>query len=138
MLRLPVIATLAVLVAACGSGGEQQPAPAKDSNIVVRSSEQDQLHQFDDMYRDIAMKRAITASGFRCKRVVRSGYVTEHGKLSMWSASCEDKRSWAVFVGPDGTAQVRPCPDMVALKLPECRITEDPSGRTARGIAKQG
>jgi hypothetical protein len=138
MLRLPVIATLAILASACGSGGEQRQAPAKDAQIAVRSSEQDQLHQFDDMYRDIALKRAIAASGIRCRRVVNSGYVTEHGKLSMWSANCADKRSWAIFVGPDGTAQVRPCPDMVALKLPECRIAEDPSGRTARGIAKQG
>lgn len=138
MLRLPVIVSLGLLAAACGSGGEPQPAPAKDREIAVRSSEQDQLHQFDDMYRDIALKRAIAASGIRCRRVVRSGYVTEHGRLSMWSADCEDKRSWAIFVGPDGTAQVRPCPDMVALKLPECRIAEDPTGRTARGIAKQG
>lgn len=138
MLRLPVTAALAVLLAACGSGAEQQAAAPKQKEIVVRSSEQDQLHQFNDMYRDIALKRAITASGIRCKRVVRSGYVQEHGRLSMWSADCDDKRSWAIFVGPDGTAQVRPCVDMEPLKLPTCRIAEDPSGRTARGIAKQG
>lgn len=136
-MRLLALTGLALLASACGSEGSAPP-PKKEAEIVVRSQEQDQLHQFNDMYRDIAMKRAITASGIRCKRVVRSGYVTEHGRLSMWSADCEDKRSWAIFVGPDGTAQVRPCPDMVPLKLPECRIAEDPSGRTARGIAKQG
>lgn len=137
-MRLLLIAGLATLAAACGSGSEPAPAPKKDTQIAIRSAEQDQLHQLSDLYRDIAMKRAITASGLPCKRVVRSGYVTEHSRLSMWSASCDDGRDWAIFVGADGTAQVRPCQDMAQFKLPLCQIAEDPSGRTARGIAKQG
>jgi hypothetical protein len=132
---LPIMG-LSLLAAACGS--EPAPAPAKQPDIVVRSPEQDQLHQLNDLYRDIAMKRAIVASGLRCKRVTKSGYVSEYKRLSMWTATCEDNRNWAVFVGPDGTAQVRPCQDMAQFKLPECRIAEDPTGRTARGIAKQG
>ncbi len=134
-LALPIMG-ISLLAAACGS--EFAPAPAKQPDIVVRSPEQDQLHQLDDLYRDIAMKRAILASGLRCKRVTKSGYVSEYNRLSMWTATCEDGRNWAVFVGPDGTAQVRPCQDMAQFKLPECRIAEDPTGRTARGIAKQG
>ena len=132
---LPIIG-LGLIAAACSS--EPATAPAKQPEIMVRSPEQDQLHQLDDLYRDIAMKRAIVASGLRCKRVTKSGYVSEYKKLSMWTATCEDNRNWAVFVGPDGTAQVRPCQDMAQFKLPECRIAEDPTGRTARGIAKQG
>lgn len=132
---LPILG-LGLLAAACGS--EPAQAPAKQPEIVVRSPEQDQLHQLNDLYRDIAMKRAIVASGLRCKRVTRSGYVSEYNRLSMWTATCEDDRNWAVFVGPDGTAQVRPCQEMAQFKLPECRIAEDPSGRTARGMAKQG
>jgi hypothetical protein len=133
-MRPLLIIGLGLAAAACGSQADQ-PAPAKKQEIVVRSPEQ--LHQLDDMFRDIAMKRAITASGLPCKRVTKSGYVTEHNRLSMWSASCNDGRDWAIFVGPDGTAQVRPCQDMAQFKLPACQIAEDPSGRTARGIAKQ-
>jgi hypothetical protein len=120
---------------ACGSGGGDQ-ATANQKDISVRSEEQDRLHQLTDLNRDIALKRAILASGLRCKRVVRSGYVAEYNKLSMWSADCDDNRSWGIFVGPDGSAQVRPCTDMARFKLPECRIAQDPSGRTARGLTK--
>jgi len=135
-MRLAFVALSALGLAACGSGGNQ-PA-ANQQEIAVRSEEQNALHQLDDMNRDIALKRAILASGLRCKRVVRSGYVTEYKKLSMWQADCDDKRSWGIFVGPDGSAQVRPCTDNARFQLPECKIAADPSGRTERGIAKAG
>ena len=136
-MRLPLVALPALLLAACGSNGSQQAA-TNQPDIAVRSEEQNRLHQLTDMNRDIALKRAILASGLRCKRVVRSGYVTEYQKLSMWQADCDDKRSGGIFVGPDGSAQVRPCTDNARFKLPECRIAQDPSGRTARGIPKAG
>jgi hypothetical protein len=136
-MRLLLLPALALTISACGSGGDQA-AKTKDAPIAVRSAEQDALHQLSDMNRDIALKRAILASGLRCKRVVRSGYVAEYNNLSMWAADCDDKRSWGIFVGGDGSAQVRPCTDMARFKLPECKIAADPSGRTARGIAKQG
>ena len=40
----------------------------------------------------------------------------------MWTASCKSGRQFAVFVGPDGTAQVRDCKTMADLKLPACVI----------------
>jgi hypothetical protein len=135
-MRLALVALSALGLAACGGEGSQ-PA-TKQQEIAVRSEEQNALHQLDDMNRDIALKRAILASGLRCKRVVRSGYVTEYKKLSMWQADCDDKRSWGIFVGPDGSAQVRPCTDNARFQLPECKIAADPSGRTERGIAKAG
>lgn len=134
-MRPVLVALPALLLAACGSGNNDQTA-TKQPDISVRSDEQNALHQLSDMNRDIALKRAILASGLRCKRVVRSGYVTEYNKLSMWQADCDDKRSWGIFVGADGSAQVRPCSDNAKFKLPECRIAADPSGRTERGIAK--
>ena len=131
-----VMSSLLVLALA-GCGGEQaQQAQSNEPQIVVRSAEQDRLHQLSDMDRDIGLKRAIIESGLRCKRVTKSGYVQEHNKLSMWMASCDDDRDWAIFVGADGSAQVRPCVDMARLGLPECKIAADPSGRTARAAAK--
>lgn len=135
-MRLALVTLSALGLAACGGGGNE-PA-AKQTEITVRSEEQNALHQLDDMNRDIALKRAILASGLRCRRVVRSGYVTEYNKLSMWQADCDDNRSWGIFVGPDGSAQVRPCADNARFQLPECRIAADPSGRTERGITKTG
>jgi hypothetical protein len=115
-----MLACAAALLGACG---ESQPTQPRQP-IVVRSEAQDQLHQLDDLNRAIALKRAIYASGYTCKRVASSGYVQEHKNLSMWTASCDDKRQWAIFAGPDGSAQVRPCKDLAELGLPQCVIRE--------------
>ena len=139
MRGLIIIIAAAAGLSACGEGGERAASSAVNQpQIAVRSAEQDQLHQLDEMNRNIGLKRAIQDSGLRCRRVTRSGYVQEHNKLSMWSASCDDGRSWGIFVGPDGSAQVRPCNEMKQLGLPECRIAADPTGRTARAAARGG
>ena len=106
------------VVAAC----DQSPPTQPKKPIVVRSEAQDQLHEFDDMTRAIALKRAIYASGSICKRVESSGYVQEYRNLSMWTARCDNGRDWGIFVGPDGTAQVRLCRDLAELGLPACVV----------------
>jgi hypothetical protein len=113
--------TIALMPLAAAACNQRQPT-TPDTPIVVRSEEQDRLHKLNDMDRAIGLKRAIYDAGEVCKRVVKSGYVTEYQNLSMWTASCDDGKSWAVFVGPDGTAQVRPCQDLAQLKLPACVI----------------
>ena len=115
-----MVASAAVLLAACDDSPPTQPMKP----IVVRSEAQDQLHKLDDLNRAIALKRAIQESGFTCKRVTKSGYVEEYKNLSMWTASCADEREWAIFAGPDGSAQVRPCQDLAELGLPACVIKE--------------
>ena len=118
--RLITALGLPLLLIACG---ESQPTQPRQP-IVVRSEAQDQLHRLDPMNRDIALKRAIHASGFRCKRVLKSGYVQEHNNLSMWTASCDDGTDWAIFAGPDGSAQVRRCADLAGYGLPACVIKQ--------------
>lgn len=127
---------VAALLAGCGDGGES--VQRNDPQIAVRSAEQDRLHQLDEMGRHIGLKRAILDSGLRCQRVTESGYVQEYNRLSMWTATCDDGRSWAIFVGADGSGQVRPCGDMEQLELPRCRIAADPTGRAARAAARSG
>ena len=107
-----------LLLTACGQSQPSQPK----QRIVVRSEAQDQLHKLDDMNRAIALKRAIYDSGSICKRVESSGYVQEYRNLSMWTAHCDNGRDWAIFVGPDGGAQVRLCRDLAQLGLPACVI----------------
>lgn len=131
-MRNSLAMALAVSLAGCGGERNEATSPAvNEPQIVVRSPEQDRLHELDDMGRDIGLKRAILASGLRCRRVTRSGYVQEYRRLSLWTANCDDGRSWAIFVGPDGSAQVRPCKDMQQLGLPECRINPSPRRRPA-------
>ncbi len=41
--------------------------------------------------------------------------------LVMWTARCKVGGDYGVFIGPDGTVQVRQCRQMAELKLPVCR-----------------
>jgi hypothetical protein len=110
----------AMLLTGCGSG---QPSQNVQS-IKVRSAEQDELFKLNDLNRAIALKRAIYDSGYRCQRITKSGFVGSYKNLDMWMASCADGRDWAIFTGPDGSAQVRDCKDVNGLGLPKCAIVE--------------
>jgi len=58
--------------------------------------------------------------------------VGEYKNLDMWTAHCVydtgAARDWAIFAGPDGSAQVRDCKDLPGTGLPDCKITVRPKG----------
>ena len=125
MRALVAAGVAALLVSGCDGQGEQrQPA----QSIEVRGEEQDRFHQLNALNRSIALRRAIRDSGYRCERIERSGFVTRYENLDMWMAVCADERDWAVFVGPDGSAQVRLCEDVARFGLPKCEITSAEAG----------
>lgn len=123
----PFVALALLAAAACDQAQPTQPKQP----IVVRSEAQDQLHQLDDLNRAIALKRAIYASGYTCKTVETSGFVTAYKNLDMWTAHCTDgkgaERDWAIFAGPDGSAQVRDCKDVAEFGMPACVIKQRPA-----------
>jgi|SRR6476620_1407972 hypothetical protein len=128
MRRVLTLVALAVL-AACNNN--QQQAPQKV--IKVQSEEQKQLHQLDAFNLAIGLKHAIYDAGFTCKRITDAGYVGAWKNNDMWMAHCTyDKgaaRDWAIFAGPDGSAQVRDCKDITPQSgLPACVIKERPKG----------
>ena len=130
-LLLPVLA-----LSGCGDNGP----PANQTKIKVTSTEQQQLHKLDAFNLAIGLKHAIYDAGYTCKRVTDAGFVGEWKNLDMWAAHCVyDKgtpRDWAIFAGPDGSAQVRDCADIKTgnaqlsadQKLPECVIKQRPKG----------
>jgi hypothetical protein len=126
MRRWIVAGGIALMVTGCGNNGQAQQAQPVQT-IKVRSAVQDQLFKLNDLNRAIALKRAIYDSGYRCQRVSSSGFVGNYKNLDMWMASCADGRDWAVFTGPDGSAQVRDCKDVVGLGLPQCAIKTEAS-----------
>ena len=130
-MRSRLILTLGILaLAACNEGAQQ---PANQTKIKVRSAEQDALLKLDAMNLSIALKHAIYDAGYTCKRVTDAGFVGPYANVDMWMAHCEyDKgvsRDWAVFAGPDGSAQVRDCKDIVGTEVPQCAITRRPQGK---------
>jgi hypothetical protein len=119
-MRVTIAALMLCSAVIAGCDNAQPTKP--NQPIVVRSEAQDRLHKLNDMDRAIALKRAIYDSGFACKRVVASGYVQEFNNLSMWTASCDDGNEWAIFAGPDGSAQVRRCQDLAQFNMPACVV----------------
>jgi hypothetical protein len=123
------IAVAFVALAACDQGAE---APTNQPTIKVRATEQNQLHKLDAMNLAIGLKRAIYDAGYSCNRVTDAGFVAEYKNLDMWVAKCTDgklARDWAIFAGPDGSAQVRDCKDVPGSGLPECVINKRPKGK---------
>ena len=125
----PIIAVGALALTACNQSSTQQ---ANQPPIKVTSPEQQQLHQLDAINLAIALKRAIYDAGYSCTRISDAGFVGEDKNLDMWMAHCVyaqgASRDWAVFAGPDGSAQVRDCRDVDATGLPRCEIKRRPKG----------
>ncbi|MEO6433119.1 MAG: hypothetical protein ABIO29_03955 [Sphingomicrobium sp.] len=125
----PVLAILAALTLA----GCDQAAPPKQTPIKVTSAEQQGLHKLDALNLAIALKRAIYDAGLSCKRVTDAGFVATYQNLDMWTATCTfdtgATRDFAIFAGPDGSAQVRDCKDIDPKQMPACTITKRPAGK---------
>ena len=114
MRRMVMMATL--LLGACGPSAPPAPKP----EIKVRGEAQKQLASASEMNRTIGLKRAIYDSGNVCRRMIGSRPLAEYKNMTTWQADCDDGGSWAIFVAPEGSVQVRPCADEKELKLPEC------------------
>lgn len=130
MRRILSFACLGALgLSACNNGEPQTNQPV----IKVQSTEQVQLHNLDAFNLAIGLKRAIYDAGYTCKRITDAGFVGTYKNLDMWMAHCEYEkgtpRNWAIFAGPDGSAQVRDCRDVPGSGLPDCNIKERPKGR---------
>jgi len=130
---MPRIWSIAALGSLALAGCNEQPQQqTNEPRIKVRSSEQEQLHKLDAFNLAIGLKRAIYDAGYTCKRITDAGFVGIWQNLDMWMAHCVyDKgtpRDWAIFAGPDGSAQVRDCRDVPGSGLPDCVIKKRPKG----------
>lgn len=113
-----------LMIAGCDGGAPT----ANQAQIKVRSAEQDELHKLNGLNLAIALKRAIYAAGYTCRRVTDAGFVAAYENLDMWTATCDDNKQWGIFAGPDGSAQVRDCKDVAEAGLPACKISKKPEG----------
>ncbi|WP_380875522.1 hypothetical protein ACFB49_04950 [Sphingomonas sp. DBB INV C78] len=110
--------THALMIAAMALG----TTPAMAQVKPVPNPYSDRLEKLTELQRNAAMRRAVLDSGQYCKRVEWSGKQQQYKNLVMWVARCDPGGDKAVYIGPDGSVQVRPCTDAAQLKLPQCRM----------------
>ena len=125
--------TFAALASAAVAACNDSPSvPENHTPTRIVSAEQVQLHKLDAMNLAIGLKHAIYDAGYTCKQVTDAGFVGTYKNLDMWAAHCVyehgEARDWAIFAGPDGSAQVRDCKDVPGSGLPVCQIKERPKG----------
>ena len=125
-------AILLACVALAGCDKQWGRNETNQPQIRVVGDEQKQLHQLDAYNLAIGLKRAIYDAGYTCKKVTDAGFVGTWQNLDEWTAHCVydqgTPRDWAIFAGPDGSAQVRDCKDVEPSGLPPCVIKQRPKG----------
>lgn len=128
----PCSIALMTIFALSACDNRQQQSQTNQTTIKVRSSEQEQLHKLEAFNLAIGLKHAIYDAGYTCKRITDAGFVGAYKNLDMWMAHCVYEKGspvdWAIFAGPDGSAQVRNCRDIPGTGLPLCEIKQRPKG----------
>ena len=87
----------------------------------------DRLSKLEDLPRRAALRGALVNSGQRCGRVEIAAPRGRLRNLAMWTARCAPGGDYGIFIGPDGSAQVRTCEDLAKLRLPTCGLLPRPA-----------
>jgi hypothetical protein len=106
-----------LLLAGCGDGTPEQNV----TQVKVANDYSAQLNAMTPLYRNLGLWRAIRDAPERCKKVDAGAYQQDYRNMVMWTAHCTDTGQWAIFIAPNGDAQVRACADAAGLHLPACR-----------------
>ena len=82
----------------------------------------ERLSGLSDVQRRAVLRGALVNSGERCGRVDRADPRGRYRNLVIWNVRCVPGGDYGVFVGPDGSAQIRTCTDLAKLRLPPCAL----------------
>jgi hypothetical protein len=116
------IGLLASLAAAAASAAPPPGPPSYNQR----------LQRLDPPRRAAALRAAIAESGQRCGRIDPPLYRGPYKNLFFWAARCTPGGDYALYVGPDGSVQVRDCAEAERLKLPSCGLPPARPAPTAR------
>lgn len=104
-MRIPIIAALAAATAACGSGGQNNAAPAAANAPEPAGN---QVAALSEGQRNAVFIRAIRDAGLDCQHVERSVAAGTARNMPVWRATCQGGGEFAIAIGADGTAQILP------------------------------
>lgn len=130
MKRIQTALIAAMTLAVTGAAAVTAPAAAQRPNPYVQ-----RMLSLGDLQRRAVLRQALADSGQRCGRVDPSIHKGPFHNLEMFAVRCTPGGDFGVFIGPDGTAQVRSCADLATLKLPTCGLppAPPPAARRAGG-----
>ena len=118
-----IFAAAGLLLAGCEDGTPERNV----ASVQAANPHSDQLKALSEPTRNLGLYRALRDNGQRCKRVDRGAYQQQYKTMAMWTAHCTDSGDWAIYIAPNGDAQVSACKDARELGLPECRTIPSPS-----------
>jgi len=78
------------------------------------------LEKLDPARQAAALRRAIVDSDQRCGRISNAAKTQPYKNLVGWTAHCDPGGDYVLFIGPDGSVQIRTCNDARMLNLPGC------------------
>ncbi|MDB5689863.1 MAG: hypothetical protein JWL91_1739 [Sphingomonas bacterium] len=90
----------------------------------------DRLARLPELSRYAALRSVLVGSGQICRRVESAARRGTLRNLAMWAVRCTPTGDYGVFIGPDGSAQVRTCADLAQLRLPTCGLKPRPAAPT--------
>ena len=90
--------------------------------VLAAQNYSNQVMKLSEIEQRSVMRRAILDGGQYCKQVLSTRQQGPYKNLVMWTAHCAQGGDYAIYIGPDGSAQVRPCADLAKLGLPTCQL----------------
>ena len=87
---------------------------------------QQRLMGLDEQRQAAALRAAVVDSGERCGRISRPLYRGPYKNMFFWAARCTPGGDYALFLGPDGSVQLRRCEETAKLGLPACNLPPAP------------
>lgn len=90
--------------------------------IAAGNAFSDQLRTLSPLQQRATLRRAVLDDRQYCRRIGPVAYQGPFKNLEMWTVQCDRGAAYGAFIGLDGSVQVRPCADLVGLKLPACRL----------------
>ena len=107
-------AALTVLAAAMAAAPIAAAPPA--------NSFQQRLMGLDKARQAAALRAAIVDTGERCGRIAPPLYRGPYKNMFFWAARCTPGGDYALYLGPDGSVQLRHCEETAKLGLPACNL----------------